>query len=192
MVVYDVGKVIGGKLVCAFVEHFVVENSGIDDDISANQVVYMDVFTGFDFETYDILVAACNALLHFFCRKGERVAHIAASGCVVLEVGSGFASCVEFFGRIEGNVRFSFSEELIYVFLVDFSAFALTVGAFVSSETYAFIEVDAEPFERFDDVVFSTRYKTRRVGVFDAENKVATVLASEEIVVERGANAANV
>ena len=52
--------------------------------------------------------------------------------------------------------------------------------------------MDAEPFERFNDVVFSSWHKTRRVGVFDAEHEVATMLASEEIVVERGANAADV
>ena len=31
MVIYDVRQVIGGELVCAFVEHFVVEDGGIDD-----------------------------------------------------------------------------------------------------------------------------------------------------------------
>ena len=57
VVIYDVRQVIGGELVCAFVEHFVVENRGIDNHITANQVVYVYIFARLDFETYHILVA---------------------------------------------------------------------------------------------------------------------------------------
>ena len=192
MVIYDVRQVIGGELVCAFVEHFVVENRGIDDHITANQVVYMYIFTRLDFETYYILVATCNALFHLFGRKGERIAHVATCRSIILEVGCGFASSIEVFGRVESDVCLALSKELIYVFLVDFSTFTLTVGTFVATEAHAFIKMDAEPFERFNDVVFSSWHKTRRVGVFDAEHEVATMLASEKIVVERGANAADV
>ena len=192
VVIYDVRQVIGGELVCAFVEHFVVENRGIDDHITANQVVYVYIFARLDFETYHILVATCNALLHLFCRKGERIAHVATCGSIILEVGCGFASRIEVFGRVESDVSLVLSKELIYVFLVDFSTFTLTVGTFVATEAHAFIELDAEPFERFNDIVLSSWHKTRGVGVFDAEHEVATMLASEKIVVERGANAADV
>ena len=192
VVIYDVRQVIGGELVCAFVEHFVVENRGIDDHITANQVVYMYIFARLDFETNYVLVTTCNALLHLFGRKGERIAHVATCRSIILEVGCGFASSIEVFGRVESDVCLALSKELIYVFLVDFSTFTLTVGTFVATEAHAFIELDAEPFERFNDVVLSSWHKTRGVGVFDAEHEVATMLASKEIVVERGANAADV
>ena len=53
-----------------------------------------------------------------------------------------------------------------------------------AAEAHALVELDAEPAERLDDVLFGTRYEAVGVGVLDAEDEVAAVLTCEEIVVQ--------
>ena len=44
---------------------------------------------------------------------------------------------------------------------------------------YAFVDPDAAPLERFEDILFGARYETLRVGVLDAEDHCAAHLAGE-------------
>ena len=192
VVVHNVGQVIGGELVGTLVEHFVVEDGGIDDDIAADDVVDVDVLTRFYFEAHHILVAAGNAGFHLGRIERERVGHHAARRGVVLEVGDLFALLVELFGGVESDVGFSFGQKLVDIFLVDVAAFALAVRAFVATESHPFVKVDAEPAEGLDDVFLCTGHKAVGVGVFDAENEFAAVLAGKEVVIECCAHSTDV
>ena len=161
---------VSGQLICALVEHFVVENRGIDDHIAANNVVDVHVFAGLDFETHHILVAACDAGFHFFGRKGERVLHLSARGGIILEIGGALAGGVQGFGRVEGDVGFAPGEQLVDIVLINVAAFALSVRTLVAAEAYALVKLNAEPLKRFDDVVFGAGHEARGIGVLDTEN----------------------
>ena len=150
---------VSGQLICALVEHFVVENRGIDDHIAANEVVDVHIFAGFDLETHHILIAACNACFHFFGGERERVLHLSARGGIILEIGGAFAGGVQGFGRVEGDVGFALGEELVDIVLINVAAFALSVRTLVAAEAYALVKLNAEPLKRFDNVVFGAGTK---------------------------------
>ena len=147
MVVDNVGQMVGGQLIGALVEHFVVENRGIDDHIAANEVVDVHIFAGFDLETHHILIAACNACFHFFGGERERVLHLSARGGIILEIGDAFSSGIQGFGRVEGDVGFAFCEELIDIVLINVATFALAIRTFVAAEANALVKLNAEPLK---------------------------------------------
>ena len=66
MVVYNVGKVIGGQSVSAFVKHFIIKNIALDNDFTTNHIINMHLFTGYYFKTHHILCAVFNQLVGFF------------------------------------------------------------------------------------------------------------------------------
>jgi hypothetical protein len=56
----------------------------------------------------------------------------------------------------------------------------------------AFIGRDTQPVQAIEDFLLSACYKTLLVGVFDAQDKIAAMLAGEHPVEERGARSADV
>ena len=60
-----------------------------------------------------------------------------------------------------------------------------------AAEAHALVEFHAEPFERFDDVIFGSRHKAVRVGIFNAEHHFASMLTGKKVVIERGAHTAD-
>ena len=129
----------------------------------------------------------------------EGVAHFAAQLVVVLRGGVlrafvFFAHGVELFGGIEGVVGVAFFDELFCVFVVDAEgfAFALAVGAVGAALVGAFVGFEAGPLEGVEDVLFGSGDVAALVGVFDAEDEGAAVAAGIEIVIEDGADAAEV
>ena len=101
----------------------------------------------FDLESHHILVAFGNKSVHLFFRKSERVAHLHACSCVVLEILYFCALSLEFFWRVECYVCFPVLKQLVDIFLVYVSALALSVGSVVTTEGYTLVEFYSEPFE---------------------------------------------
>ena len=186
MVVDDVGQMVGGHAV-GLEKHLVVEQTAVHGDVATNEVVDGDVNVFGKFEAHYEGLSAFNAALHLVGGKGEAVLHGAACGAVVLEgflLGFVFfAFGIESFGFVKGIVCPAVAKQLVGILTVEGFAVALAVGAVVASEVYTLVELDVEPVEGFDNVVFGTGHETGLVGVFDAENHVTAVLAGEEVIV---------
>ena len=183
VVVNDVGQVIGGQVVGALVEHFVVEDGAGDGDVAADEVMDGDVAARLDFEAHHILCALVDEALHLVGRHGERVAHLQACGGVILEVGHLGAPGVEFVGRVKGDVGAARVEQLLDVDAIDVAALALLVGAVGATLAHTLVDADAQPVEGLVDVVLGAGHKARAVGVLDAQYHRAAVLASKQVVI---------
>ena len=152
----------------------------------------MNVFVRFDLGTHYVLCAGSNERLDFVGRERQRVAHAEASRSVVLEVGYGLAFFLEFLRRIEGDISMAAGEELVHVLFVEASAFALPVRAIVAPETYALVEVNAQPGEGLDDILFGTGHEALRIGIFDSENQFPAMLLGEQVIIQGGTDSADV
>ena len=104
VVVDDVSQVVCRQLVGTLVEHLVVEDVALDDDVSADHVVDVYVDAGLHLEAYYVLLAVGDTTLHFLLRQCERVGHLAACACVVLEVLYLGTLSLKLLGRVEGDV----------------------------------------------------------------------------------------
>lgn len=174
---------VGGQCVGRFVEHLVVERRGVDLHVAADQVVHFDDFVFRHPETDHPLVAAVDTRPDLFGGQRQRGGQLFAHGVIVGEcLAASFglpAQGVQLFGRVERIVRPSGFDQLQGVFEVDFTPFALAVGGVGAARAYAFVDPDAAPLERFEDILFGARYETLRVGVLDAEDHCAAHLAGE-------------
>ena len=196
MVVDNVGQVVCGQGVGRLVEHLVVECRGIHLHVAADQVLHLDEPVFGHLEADDPLVSAVDARTHLLGRQGQRRSQVFAHGVVVgkgLATGFGLlAQLVELLGRIEGVVGPAGIDQLQGIFQIDFAPLALAVGGVRAADTDAFVNLDAAPTQRLHDVLLSTRNEPLRVGILDAEDHRAAVLACEEVVVQCGADAADV
>ena len=84
---------------------------------------------------------------------------------------------------VEGYVCLVAVKKLLYILLVYVAALALAVRAFVAAEAHSLVELDAEPSERFDDILFCSWHETARIGVLNAEHQVAAMLTGKQIIV---------
>ena len=195
VVVDDVREVIRGQRIGRFVEYLVVQRRGVDLHVPADQVVHRYGFVLGHPEADDPLVAAVDAGTNLLGRKGQRRGELLAHGIIVSErFAAAFgllAQCVELLGRIERVVGPSRLDELQGVFEVDFAPFALTVGSMGAADTDAFVDLDAAPLQRFENVLLGSRYETLRVGILDAQDHRSAVLTGEKVVVERRTDAAD-
>ena len=191
MVVHNIGQVVRGQLVGTLEEHLVVEDGGVDFHVAANHIVHVYVLAWFNLEAHHVLRAAVNESLHLVGGHHERIAHHVARMCVVLEILNLCALGLQLFGRIEGDIRLALFEELVYVFLINLAAFALAIRPFVAAVADTLVKLYAEPFEGFDDIVLGSLDEALRIGVFDAEDEFAAVLAGEEVVVKGGTHTAD-
>ena len=196
VVVDDVGKVVGGQRVGRFVEHLVVQRRGVDLHVSADQVVHRDRFVFGHPEADHPLVAAFDACLHLVGRQRQRRGQLFAHGIIVGERFAallGFAAQgVQLFGRVERIVRPPGFDQLQGVFEVDFTPFALAVGGVRPSDAHAFVDLDAAPFERFQNVILRSGDEPLRIGVLDAQDHRSLVPAGEQVVVQCRTDAADV
>ena len=191
MVVDDVSQMVRGQFVGTLVEHFVVENVALHAHLATNHVVHQHLAARLNLEAHHVLLAVVDEASHLVGGQRQRVAHHLARLGVVLEVLNLLALLLQFFGRVEGYVGLAFLQQLVDVLLVDGTSLALPVGTVVATKADTLVELDAQPLERLDDILLGSRHEAVGVGVFDTENKVALVLAGEEIVIQGGAHAAN-
>ena len=52
----------------------------------------------------------------------------------------------------------------------------------MATKRHTFVELNAQPTERVDDVFFGSRHESCRVGVLDSEHQIALMLAGKKIV----------
>ena len=62
----------------------------------------------------------------------------------------------------------------------------------ISSETNSLIELDAKPFEGFENILFRSRNIAMRIGILNTKDQFATMLTCKEVVVKSGTYTANV
>ena len=67
MVVHDVCQMVSGQVVRGFIEHFIVQDIGVDDHLSADEIMDMYVLVGLHFEANNVLRSCINAGCHLFC-----------------------------------------------------------------------------------------------------------------------------
>ena len=159
--------------------------------LATNQVVDYHIFARLNFETHHILFAVGNAAFYLFVAQRQRVGHLQTCRSIVLKISHFLAFSLQLFGCIECDVCFVGIEQLLHIFFVDVLALALAVRAVIAAEGNAFVEFDAEPCQRLDDIFFGTGHKALAVSIFDAENQFAAMLFGEQIIVEAGANPAD-
>ena len=147
MVVYDVGKMVSGQLVSTLIEHLVVEDVALDDHVAAYHVVDMHLDTGGDEEAHHILLAVGYHLAPLCLGERQRVSHLHAGACIILEILYLGALGVKLLGRVEGIISLAVGQELVYVLLVDVATLTLAVGTMVATEADALVKLDAEPLE---------------------------------------------
>ena len=192
VVVHDVGEMVCGQLIGALVEHLVVEDVALHAHVATNEVVDVNFLAWLHLEADGVLRVTVEQLGHLFLRQREGVAHRHAGVGVVLEVFHLLALFLQFLRRVKGYVGLAVVEKLLHVFLVYLATLALAIRAVVAAERHAFVELDAEPFERLYDIVFCPLHETMAVGVLNAEHEFSTMLAGKQIVVQSRADSANV
>ena len=139
-----------------------------------------------------MLLAGINQALYLVGGEAQRVAHRQARRCVILEIGDFLALGVELLGRVKGDVGLAVIKQLLDIVAIDVTALALLVRPEITALAHTFVNADAQPFQGFVDIVLSARHKAGRVGVLDAENHVAAMLAGKQVVIQRGTRATNV
>ncbi len=192
VVIYNVCEMICGELICTLIEHFIIEDVAIDHHFATDEVVDFHIAVGLNLEANHILMALVDEALSLLSRHGEGVAHGAACGGVILEIGDALAGLLELFGSVESYVGFSGIKKLFHIFFINVATFALLVGAIFATFAHTFVEMDAEPMKGIGYVFLGPGHEATAVGVFNSENHVAPVLAGEDIVVESGAHTADV
>ena len=144
----------------------------------------MHILSRLHLETHHILRTVGHQALHLFARHRERIAHLAACLCVVLKVLYLAALGFQLLGRIESDVSFPVVQQLVYIFFIDMLAFALSIRTVFSAKTHTFVKLNAQPSKGFDDIFLCSGHEALRIGIFNTEHQIATVLTGKEIVVE--------
>ncbi len=75
---------------------------------------------------------------------------------------------------------------------IDLPLVALAIGRIRTADVGAFVPIETEPLDIFDELGFIARFAALEVGVFNAEDEGSALLAREEPVEERGARVADV
>ena len=136
----------------------------------------MDVLIRFDLDTDHILIASIDQGLHFFFGKSQRVAHLHTGRRIILEIGNFLPFGIQLFGGIECDISTTGVQQLIDILLVNIPASALTVRPVFASEADTFVKLDPQPGKRFYNIGFRSGNKTLRVGIFNTENQISTIL----------------
>ena len=149
-----------------------------------------------ELEAYHVWFSSLDAALCLFHAKAETVLHRETGVAVILE---GFLLSLKLFAfgikslwLVEGVVSPALADELFGILAVHGFAVALAVRAVGTSDMDTFVELDAEPCEGLDDVVFGAWHEAGLVGILDAENHLAAILFGEQVVIQCGAHTADV
>ena len=184
MVVDDIGEMIGRQLVGTLVEHLVVDHVAHDAHIATDEVVDMHGLTRFDLETHHILLSLVDELSGGLLAQGERVAHQHARMGIVLEILDFRTLGLQLLGGVEGIIGLARIQQLLHIFLIYMTPFALAIRPELAAEGHTLVELYAQPFEGFDDIFLGSRHETGRVGILDSENQLSAMLTGKEIIVE--------
>ena len=147
MIVHDVGKMICWQLVCALIEHLVVQDITHHLHVSSYHIVDMNLLAGLNLEAHSILLAVCNELVNLLLGKSERVAHLHTGMGIILEVLYLSTLCLKLLGSIESDISLTSIEQLLHIFLIDVATLTLAVRTMLSTKAYTLVKLDTEPFE---------------------------------------------
>ncbi|MNF87276.1 hypothetical protein D3C84_697390 [compost metagenome] len=89
------------------------------------------------------------------------------------------ADLVQALGAAEAVEGMALLHQLGAVFAVDMPALALPIGAVGAADVRAFAPFDAEPAQGVVDLLFRLAGRAHLVGIFDAQDEFATVLAGK-------------
>ena len=192
MVVNDVSQMIGRQLVGTLIKHLIITDIALNTYLATNQVVDQDLLTSLNLEANHILLTLGNQFLNLFLRHSQRVAHLTAGMTIVLEVLNLSTLSLQLLWRIESNISLIGIQQLLNVFLVNITTFALAIRTLVATKANTFIKLDTEPLKRLDDILLGTRYETVTIGILDTENQIATMLLGKQVVIQCCAHTTNV
>src|SRR5579875_2428422 len=94
--------------------------------------------------------------------------------------------------RAETSVGMAGSDQLLGIFKIDGAPLCLVIGAIRAAHVRAFVPIQPKPAEPFEDGVNGALHCTRGIGVFDADNELAPIVAREQPAKERRAEAPDV
>ena len=195
VVIHDVCQVIGRQSVCRFIKNFIVQSRGIDSHITTNHIVHLNILTLGHFETDNVLVAACDALLNLLGRQTQRGSEFGTHSVVVskgLALGLHLGTqSIQLVGSIESIVGVTALHELQSIFFVDCFALALAIRCVGATLADTLIDFDTTPFERLHNILLGSGNEALRVGILDTQDEFTAFLASKQIVIQRGTNAAD-
>ena len=198
VVVHNVCKVVGRKLVGSFPKHLVVEGGAVDLDVSSDEVIHLHYAVYRHLEAYGPVIPGLQQSPDFLFRKAEGVLQGSPGGVVVdeglacgLSLGAGL---LQLLGCVEGIVGVARSHQLLGILAVYVPALALPVRSVrvlfgrglhhLSVFVHALVRNDAAPLQGLDDIFLRSRDEAVGVGVFDAYDEVSTSLLCEEVVVK--------
>jgi len=98
----------------------------------------------------------------------------------------------QLFGAAKTKIGFALAEKFLRLLLIDFKTVGLAIRTVASANIGAFIPVNSQPLQVFEDLRFIPRLAALHVGVFDAQNHRAILLPGEQPVEQRGARVAHV
>ena len=192
MVVHDVCQVISWQFVSTLIEHLVVQDITHHLHVATNHIVDMNLLSWFNLETNGVLLAVGDELIYLLLGKGKRVAHLHTGMSIILEVLNLGTLCLQLLWSIKSDVSLAVVQELLHILLIDVATLTLAIRTMLTTEAHTLVKLDAEPFERFQDILLSSRNETMRVCILNSEHELATMLASKQIIIEGGTNTTNV
>ena len=192
MVVNDVSQVISRQLVGTLIKHLVITDITLYTHLATNQVVNKNLLTSLNLEANHILLTLGNQFVNLFLRHSQRVTHLTTSMAIVLEVLNLGTLCLQLLRRIESNISLIGIQQLLNVFLVNITTFALAIRTFVATKANTFVEFDTKPLERLDNILLGTRHKTVTIGILDTEHQIATMLLGKQVVIQCCTHTTNV
>ena len=191
MIIDDVGQVVGGQLVGTLIEHLVVKDVGLHAHLTTDEVVDQYLASRLNLETDNILLTIGNQLVNLLLGQGQRVTHLPTGMGVVLEILDLSTLGLQFLGRVESDVGLIGIQQLLHIFLINVATLTLAIRTFVATEADTLVELDAQPFERLNDILLGTRHKTVGVGVLNTEHQIAAMLLGKQVIIQGGAHSAN-
>jgi len=101
---------------------------------------------------------------------------------------------LQLLGCVEGVVGVTLINQLFGILGVKAFclALALAIGAIGAGVEGTFVWGERAPGKAVEDIFFGSGYIAALVGVFDAEDEVALVLAGVEVIIEYGSDASEV
>ena len=168
-------------------DHVIRYGTGLEFDAATDQIVEGDIIIGHT-DAQSRLTAFCaeGRLLLF----GEiAIVAIVAKG---LRTTGGHVTGLDLFRSGEGFIGIAGFEQLGRHILVDLGALGLAVRTVWTTHVDAFIPVDAQPVQGFDDLVIAFLGVTLGVRILDTEHERALSMAGFGPVEQCGTDHANV
>jgi hypothetical protein len=188
VVVHHIREVIGREAV-RLEHHEVVGELVLEHGAPVDQVVVLRRAFQRHFEADDI--GQPRFLARFDFGGGEL-----AAAAIVHRGGGALGALLrshllQLFGRAEALVRLALLHQLARDALVNLQPLRLVVGRVRTADFGSLVPVQPQPAQRVQNRLLGTLHEARAVGVLDAHDEFAPVVAGKDPVEQRGANVAH-